>query len=287
MRIIPVLAASLLLIAAALPAAALVIAVYNRPDFLEKVFCSLKNQTITDFETVIADDGSGPQIGELVGRYNATFSRPIKHIRHEHDGFRKTVIVNKAVMAAEAPYCIFIDGDCMLHHRFIEFHLKRRRRGTVLSGRRVMLNAECSAGVTLADIASRRIEKRTYWWGRCNKAGYRHGFLIPGMFHFKNIVRRKTHDILGSNFSAFKDDFLLINGYDERIIGRGMEDDNISIRFNMAGIPVKTVSHEALQYHLHHPSDPIPHSAEFRERFRENPGAARTPFGIVREPVGG
>ncbi|MBN1307291.1 MAG: glycosyltransferase [Chitinispirillaceae bacterium] len=265
------------------PAAALIIAVYDRPDFLEKVFCSLKNQTATDFEIIIADDGSGPSIAELVERYQGTFRRPVKHVRHDDDGFRKTIIVNRAVVAAEAPYCIFIDGDCLLHHRFIEFHLKRKRRGSVLSGRRVMMNAEVSVKVSLEDVAARRIEKRGYWWGKCNKAGYRHGFFIPGMFHLKNIVKRKTHDILGSNFSVYKDDFLLINGYDERIVGRGMEDDNLSIRFSMAGIPVKTVCHEALQYHLYHTSVPMRFSDEFSNRFRNNPEAARTPFGIVRE----
>ncbi|MBN1574909.1 MAG: glycosyltransferase [Chitinispirillaceae bacterium] len=268
------------------PAAALIIAVYNRPDFLEKVFCSLRNQTATDFEIVIADDGSGSAIGELVNRYRGTFRRPIKHVRHDDEGFRKTIIVNRAVAAAEAPYCIFIDGDCLPHHRFIEFHLKRKKRGTVLSGRRVMMNAEISAKVTIDDIAARRIEQRGYWWGKCNKAGYRHGFFVPGMFHLKNIVKRKTHDILGSNFSVYKDDFLLINGYDERIVGRGMEDDNLSIRFSMAGIQVKTVSHEALQYHLYHAADPISHSDEFRERFRNNPETAWSPFGIVRERYG-
>lgn len=265
------------------PAASIIIAVYNHPDFLEKVFVSLERQTCTNFEIIIADDGSGPEIANLVFRWQGRFMHPMQHVGHDDNGFRKTVIVNKAVVASRTPYCIFIDGDSILHHRFIEFHLKRKKQGTVLSGRRVMMHEELSQAVTIDDISTGRIEKNSFTRGRCNRAGKKHGIFIPGAFHLRNIAKRKSHDILGANFSVHKEDFLYINGYDERIIGRGLEDDNLSIRFYMAGMPVKTMAHEALQYHLHHAADPIPHSKEFRESFRDRPDAFRTPFGIDKE----
>jgi GT2 family glycosyltransferase len=106
---------------------------------------------------------------------------------------------------------------------------------------------------------------------------------LPGMFHLKNLKPRRVHDILGANFSLHRDDFLRVNGYDERIIGRGLEDDNLSIRLSMAGVKAKTVCNEAIEYHLYHSADPIPHSDEFKKQFRDNPDAARTPYGIVRD----
>lgn len=265
------------------PSASLIIAVYNHADFLEKVFISLKNQTVKDFEIIVADDGSGPEIKTCIDQHQKTFHYPIKHIYHDNKGFRKTIIVNRAVTESATEYCIFIDGDCILHHRFIEFHLRRKKRGTVLCGRRTMMNEELSAKVTLEDITSKKIERIKFWRGKCQRRSRRHGIFLPGVFHVRNIFRRKVHDILGSNFSVYKDDFLKINGYDERIIGRGMEDDNIAARFNMAGIQVKTIAHEALQYHLYHMSKPIPHDRETYARFRDNPEQARTPFGIVKE----
>jgi glycosyltransferase involved in cell wall biosynthesis len=267
------------------PSAAVIIAVYNHADFLEKVFLSLKNQTVQDFEIVIADDGSGPEIPAMIDRHRKDFIHPVQHVWHEDNGFRKTIIVNRAVLAARAPYCIFIDGDSLLHHRFVEYHLKRKRFGTVLAGRRVMMNRELSEKVTLDDIISRRIEERSFWWGKCNRAGVKHGFFVPGAFYIKNLKKRKSHDIVGANFSVHKEDFLCINGYDERIIGRGLEDDNLSVRFSMAGIPVKTMAHEALQYHLWHHSDPIPHSSEFKEQFRNNPESAWAWHGAVKKNV--
>lgn len=265
------------------PAAAVIIAVYNHPDFLEKVFWSLKNQTEQNFEIIIADDGSGPEIPATIHRYRNEFSYPIQHVWHEDNGFRKTIIVNKAVLATHTPYCIFIDGDSILHHRFVEFHLKRKQRGKVLAGRRVMMTRELSERIAIDDIASQRFEQCSFWWGNCRKADIRYGFFIPGSFYIKNLKKRKSHDILGANFSVHKEDFLCINGYDERIIGRGLEDDNLSVRFSMAGIPVKTMAHEALQYHLWHSSDPIPHSSEFKERFRNNPESAWTWHGAVKK----
>ena len=72
------------------PALSCIIAVYNRPDFLEKIFVSLLRQTHRDFEVVIADDGSGPEIAALVKQYFLRFGRPIVHVRHEDQGFRKS-----------------------------------------------------------------------------------------------------------------------------------------------------------------------------------------------------
>ena len=40
------------------PALSVVVAVHQRPRILELVLQSLENQTWTDFETVLADDGS-------------------------------------------------------------------------------------------------------------------------------------------------------------------------------------------------------------------------------------
>ncbi|MEB3323592.1 MAG: galactosyltransferase-related protein, partial [Synechococcaceae cyanobacterium] len=72
------------------------------------------------------------------------------------------------------------------------------------------------------------------------------------------------------------------NGYDERIIGRGLEDNNLWARFVNSGIRVKSVTFEALQYHCFHTADPVPHDAAFTEAFRGT-RETRTTHGIVKE----
>jgi glycosyltransferase involved in cell wall biosynthesis len=265
---------------AAGPLAAVIIAVYNKPDFLEKVLVSLGNQSFREFEAVIADDGSGAEVGEVARNMGGSFLFPIRHVWHEHKGFRKTVIVNKAVAATDAEYLIFIDGDSILHHRFVESHYTRRKYRTILSGRRVRLDRELSERLTLEDVRSMRLEKRSFWWSNCNKSDRKHGFFIPGLFFWENLLR--THySLLGCNFSLHRSDYCNVNGYDERIIGRGMEDCNLNSRLKLRRCKIKTLTRQAVQYHLFHEFDPVPHSPEAIKRYCW-PENYWTPFGIQR-----
>jgi glycosyltransferase involved in cell wall biosynthesis len=156
------------------PDVSLIIAVYNQPKFLRWIFLSLLNQTFGNFETVISDDGSDEAIGRVIDEFQPRFRRPIRHIRQENRGFRKTVIANRAVGSAGADYLIFTDGDCILHHRFIERHYVRRRRGTVLSGRRVSFDDLLAQRLTDEDITTRRIERFSFWRGHCSGSEARH-----------------------------------------------------------------------------------------------------------------
>lgn len=265
----------------AMSALSLVVAVYKRPDLLERVLVSLAGQTFTDYEVVIADDGSGAEIGEIVDRYRTVLDCDIRRVWHADDGFRKTIIVNRAALDARTDYLVFIDGDCLLHHRFLERHMHRRRRGRVLVGRRVMFDGALTDRVTLDDIRSRRIERVAYWWNHAGKNDRRNGFYAPLMDWFRN-RSRADYQILGSNFSVYRDDFLRVNGYDERIVGRGLEDNNLCTRFLNSGLEMCSVRYEALQYHCFHASDPFAHTADVVERFRSI-GEARTRHGIVKE----
>ena len=249
------------------PLVSVIVAVYNKPDFLEMVFLSLQNQTLKGFEIVVADDGSGPEIREIIDHYAPSFIFPIRHVWHEDKGFRKTIIANKAIGEATAPYLVFIDGDCVLHHRFLESHFRHRKNHTVLAGRRVMLDKDITDRLTKEDIATGRIERPRVWWRHCLVAADRkHGLFVPGLFGLENLLKR-NYSFYGSNFSAFKKDLVAVNGYDQRIIGRGIEDDNLRERLKLNSITIRSVTREALQYHLYHSSKPVPHSAQAIQEF--------------------
>ncbi|HUI92891.1 MAG TPA: glycosyltransferase [Chitinivibrionales bacterium] len=240
------------------PAVSVIIAVHNRPDFLEKVFASLANQTVRDFEVVVADDGSGPEIAALVKQWQGRFGHPVGHVRQEHRGFRKTIIANRAVAASRSDYLCFIDGDSVLHHRFLESHLVNRRVHAVLSGRRVMLPRALTESLTLADITGRRVEKLSFLRRRVEDGSIKYAVRLPGLPRAENLFG-KEYWILGSNFSVYKGDYYAVNGYDETLTGRGLEDNNLCARFKRRGLHVRTITREAIQYHLFHSSEPIPH----------------------------
>ncbi|EFK96509.1 glycosyl transferase, family 2 [sediment metagenome] len=265
------------------PRASVIIAVYNHPEFLEKVLESLTIQNETDFEVVISDDGSGPEINEVVKRYHKRFRYPIRHVWQEHDGFRKTLAANKSVAASRANYLIFIDGDCVLHSRFVERHLRRRRLHTVLSGRRVKLDEETSRALTLPDIKNRNFEKPLFHGKGCERRTAKYGVYRPYMFGPRNLAGG-NYDILGCNFSVYKGDYYSINGYEERIIGRGLEDNNLCNRFKAAGMKIVNIAYESIEFHLHHSFDPVPHS---RETVNEmgNPDRAWSATGICKKEI--
>ena len=262
------------------PALSLIIAVYNRPDFLERVFTSLLDQSCQEFEILVADDGSEPEIAELIDRYQGRFGYPIRHQWHEDDGFRKTLIVNRSAVEARSPYLVFIDGDCILHHRFLERHYRRRKTGQVLSGRRVMLHQELSDRLTLEDIKSRRIERLSFWWNHTYPHDRKNGIYLPLLFGVRGGFS-KRYEILGSNFSVHREDFFRVNGYDERIIGRGLEDNNLCARFWNSGIPVRPISQEAIQYHCYHTADRHDRSQAEMDEFHTT-AETWTPYGIVK-----
>jgi glycosyltransferase involved in cell wall biosynthesis len=266
----------------ALPRLSLIIAVFERADVLDKVLASVAGQTFGDFETIVADDGSGEEVAAVIEGYRDRLD--VRRVWHENRGFRKTVIVNRAVVDARADYLVFIDGDCILHHRFLERHFKRRRRGRVLSGRRVMLDPELTARLSVEDVGSRRLERVAFWWTHAGKNDRRNGFYMPLAFFPRNLFR-KRYALVGCNFSVHRDDFYRVNGYDERIVGRGLEDNNLRARFINSGIEIRAITHEALQYHCHHQADPIPHARDVVDAFA-NTRERRTPYGIAKEEGG-
>lgn len=87
------------------------------------------------------------------------------------------------------------------------------------------------------------------------------GFYLP-FWTWLSIYRDKKYWILGSNFSLHKTDFIAINGYDEEISGYGLEDTNLELRLIMYGCQIKSLTHEALQYHLYHPYSLVNRSQE-------------------------
>ena len=146
----------------------LIIAFYNDILWLEMIFEQLKKQTFKDFEVVIADDGSREDVVQRIMQLKTEMPFPIKHVWHEDLGWRKDIILNKAVVASDADYLVFIDGDCLPHHKFLEEHWKYRQEGVVVAGRRVPLTKKITESLSVKSVADgvlSRITLQTLWAG--------------------------------------------------------------------------------------------------------------------------
>jgi glycosyltransferase involved in cell wall biosynthesis len=239
------------------PSVSLVIAVYNSVRSLELILAALERQTFTDFEAVVADDGSGPEIRDLVDRAATGKSFPIKYVWHEDDGFRKNAILNKAVVAADGEHVVFIDGDCVPHRHFLRDHARLRRQGSVLCGRRVNLSPQMTERITLDSIRSGAFERLSLplvWDGLlAHSANLEDAIRIENDF-LRGLIPRNRPRILGCNFSVEKRLLEEVNGFNEDYRAPGLgEDSDIAFRLGLIGARFVSLRYLATLFHLYHP----------------------------------
>lgn len=120
---------------------ALVISTFNWPSALELVLESVVRQTKIPDEILVADDGSYDATRQVVAYYQLVYRLPIKHVWQPDQGYRKSLIINKAIRQTSCDYIIQIDGDMILHRSFIADHLRAARRDCFVQGSRVLLDA--------------------------------------------------------------------------------------------------------------------------------------------------
>jgi len=91
------------------PLVTVIIPVYNRKALLQEAAASVLAQTLTDFELIIADDGSTDGSLKTALRL-ADSDKRIRVLNLEHSGFPGAVR-NRAAEKAESEYLAFLDSD--------------------------------------------------------------------------------------------------------------------------------------------------------------------------------
>lgn len=223
--------------------ATLIISVYRNTDNLRAILRSLEAQTCQDFEVIISEDGQSKEMAELVASY--PWRWPMQHLRQEHQGWRKERILNLSVVAARTDWLIFIDGDCVLHPRFMEAHIRHRKPGVILAGKRIKLNKELSERVL-------RGESPKLWPYLFSRRGCRY---VEEAFYCyaAEWLRRPVKHLLGSNMSMSKEDLVAINGFDENYtLPATGEDYDIEWRMLRNGCKIESLRNLAIQYHIWH-----------------------------------
>lgn len=85
-----------------------IIAAYNAEKTIGKCLQSLKEQTFSDFEAIVVDDGSVDGTGEIARDYAREDNR-FRYIHHENCGVSATR--NRGLNAAAGEYVVFLDSD--------------------------------------------------------------------------------------------------------------------------------------------------------------------------------
>ena len=228
-----------------------IVSTYNNPLWLEKVLWGLKNQVHPANEIIIADDGSDERTRDLIQRYQSEL--PLRHVWHEDQGFRKTTILNQAVLAAQSDYLIFMDQDLIPRHDFISQHYKHARPGHFISGGAIMIPERLSYAITEEDIRSGNAFSITWlrthgmpWNWKMSKL-WRNDWLCALM----NRLTPTNASWNGGNASTWREYILKAKGFDTRM-RYGAEDREFGQRLENAGITGIQLRYGTPLLHLYH-----------------------------------
>lgn len=233
--------------------AAIIVSTYRQPAHLERCLAALACQDCRDFEVIVADDGSGEDTRRLIARWQQCLPVPLRHVWQPDDGFRKTRILNKAIAATEAPYLVFLDGDCLAHPGFVGEHLRNARKGRYLNGAMIRLGAALSDLIDVPSIESGKAH-RVSWLLRKGRTFDRRYLRLGLPYRLRAWLNRHSPTELywlGANSSCYRDDAVAVNGFDNTF-GYGYEDGDFGNRLENYGLEAATVRWTANVLHLHH-----------------------------------
>jgi len=236
-----------------------IIAFYNKIESLKLVLAALSRQTYSNFEVIVADDGSKKEIVTELNSIQNNYSFPIIHVWHDDNGWQKNKILNKSVLASSSDYLIFIDGDCIPHRQFVQEHVENRKPERVIAGRRVLLTEKISKTLNVNMVLQGNFSLKvffpllyeTIFKGRVTK--------MENMIRIRNktirkfFVKEKIRTFWGCNYSIWKSDLLKVNGFDERYVNPGTgEDTDLDDRLRRIGVLPISKKHMLTQFHIYH-----------------------------------
>jgi glycosyltransferase involved in cell wall biosynthesis len=228
---------------------------YEREDALDAALRALSRQTDRRFEVVVADDGSGPGTAALLASWKPRLGVALTNVWHEHRGFRAAEIRNRAILACRGGYCIFLDGDCLVRPDFVAIHRRLAERGWFVTGNRVLLTAERTAGVLREGL-----EPET--WGFAEWiAERRHGgvnrlapILRLPLGPLRKLVTGQWRAARSCNLAVWRSDLDRIDGFDASFSGWGREDSDLIVRLLHTGLRRKDGRFATGVVHLWHPA---------------------------------
>ena len=105
----------------------IIVPVYNAATFLPRCLDSILQQTYTDFELLLIDDGSTDSSGEICDKY-CMLDKRCKTVHQKNGG--TAVARNTGLELAVGEYIAFIDNDDWIHPQYLEYLYNAINSGT-------------------------------------------------------------------------------------------------------------------------------------------------------------
>ena len=231
-----------------------VVTTYNNPGFLELVLQALERQRVLPGEVIVADDGSGEETRLLIERHKKLIPVPLVHSWIPDEGFRVAKSRNIAVAKASGSYIILLDGDIVVTPDFVADHLRLMQPGRLVTGSRARLGEKA----TRRHVAEKNAHMTFWTRGLGRRFVMLHAPWLNGLFSHRDVLRRAR----SCHMAFFRDDFLAVNGFEEKFVGWGYEDSEFVQRLFNHGLHRWNAKLMASAVHLYHKSSPTNRSEE-------------------------
>ena len=212
-------------------------------------------QKIKPYEVIIADDGSSQKLEDFIQDLLPNIDFKLKHIYQEDKGFRKTRALNNGVRNSEGEILVLCDQDLIFPEDYLEKIQNNIRKKEFLMGRLhyttqeekkkiiEILNNGDSYFKIIENIDKNYIEnvKKLYKIDKRRR-------IMKKLFLNKRGIR-----LAGASVAMYKEDYISINGYDERYQAWGCEDDDFGNRLIVNKILGRELETNLIQLHLAHP----------------------------------
>ena len=228
-----------------------IISTYNNPQSLRMCLLGMRHQTRPPDQIIIADDGSRPDTAAVL-REPIFADLPLESVWHPDDGWRKCRILNLAITFAAGDYLIFSDGDTIPRKDFVASHLRYARRRTFLSGSCVNIPQPVFHQFRDAEIISNAVFDVSHlkqFWPQIREHTLK---LSPGILESPlNYLTWRYCVLRGANFSAWREDLVRVNGFNEKLV-YGSEDRELGVRLRNSGVASRWLKYSLVQLHLDH-----------------------------------
>jgi hypothetical protein len=228
----------------------LIITVFNRSHLIRKALLSLKNQSVKPHELILSDDGSTEDIFESIKDIVSVLEFPVKYVRQENKGFRLAKKRNNGVRNSNGDLIIFLDQDLIHTNNLIKTFIENSKEKRFLTGMPIWLPEEKSNAITEDKIINNNFRSLI----SCDeKTTIDKQFKKDKRYYYLHKMRLTNQPRLRGGVCAInRKDFELINGYDEKFIGWGAEDDDVGNRLYKLGVEGYNPFKDEYTIHLFH-----------------------------------
>ncbi|MBT01865.1 glycosyl transferase family 2 [bacterium] len=229
---------------------------YKKFNELNLTLSALENQTKQGFEVVVAEDDDSQETKEIIKNFKKRGRLDLKHVFQKDNGYQRSKIVNKGIIASKGDYLLFLDSDCVPRSDWVESYAKSARKGWFFSGGSVVHVPESiHSKLQSSDVKDDKIFN--YQWLKdkglsCKRTKLRLSNL--GIFrHAMDFLTTRLGVFTGGNSACWKKDALSVNGFDEDFVTYGSEDREFGARLVNFGLKGIVKKFSFIVVHLDHP----------------------------------